>query len=97
MRPCYCFPSVVNDVPFDCSSRSYYAVISVGNASYRVVLDTGSADLWLVSSACQEATCSVPKYQLGYKSPTFLSINNNQTAFNVSFADGTSKYTSGFS
>lgn len=73
------------------SSRSYYTLISVGNATFRVALDTGSADLWLISSACTNSSCSVPKYQLGYPSPTFVSINSNQTVFNVSFADTTSE------
>lgn len=68
---------------------SYYTLISVGNATFRVALDTGSADLWLISSACTNSSCSVPKYQLGYPSPTFISINSNQTVFNVSFADTT--------
>jgi hypothetical protein len=71
------------------SCRSYYAVISVGNISFRVALDTGSADVWLISSACTSSACTVPKYQLGYHSPTFTSVNSNLTAFNVSYADGT--------
>ncbi|GJE88752.1 A1 family peptidase [Phanerochaete sordida] len=70
--------------------QSYYSVIEVGNISFRVSLDTGSADAWLVSSACTTSTCNdVPKYQLAYHSPTFQAVNNNLTAFNVSFADGT--------
>ena len=70
--------------------RSYYTLISVGNATYRIALDTGSADLWLISSDCTTSQCSVPKYQLGFASPTFIPVNSNQTAFNVSFADTTS-------
>ncbi|PSS36895.1 hypothetical protein PHLCEN_2v1254 [Hermanssonia centrifuga] len=73
--------------------RTYYTVISVANISFRIGLDTGSADLWLISSACSTSECSkVPKYQLDYHSPTFVPVNNNQTAFNVSFADGTGEW-----
>ncbi|KAI0086145.1 aspartic peptidase domain-containing protein [Irpex rosettiformis] len=69
--------------------QTYYSVISTGNASFRVALDSASADFWLVSSACKDKACSVPRYQLGYESSTFTSVNGNQTAFNVSFADST--------
>ena len=73
--------------------RSYYTVIQAGNASFRVALDTASSDLWLVSSGCSAKPCtSVPKYQLGYKSPSFVSVHQNQTVFNTSFADGTSMF-----
>ncbi|KIP08207.1 hypothetical protein PHLGIDRAFT_69749 [Phlebiopsis gigantea 11061_1 CR5-6] len=72
-----------------CFHRSYFAVIQLGNISFRTALDTGSSDAWLISSACTTSACSVPKYQLAYKSPSFVTVNNNQTAFNVSFADGT--------
>ncbi|KAI0819099.1 acid protease [Irpex lacteus] len=76
-------------VVFSPVDQTYYSVISTGNTSFRVALDTGSADLWLVSSACKDQACSVPQYQLGYESSTFIPVNGNQTAFNVSFADTT--------
>ncbi|KAI0747287.1 acid protease [Irpex lacteus] len=76
-------------VVFSPVDQTYYSVISTGNTSFRVALDTGSADLWLVSSACKDQACSVPQYQLGYESSTFVPVNGNQTAFNVSFADTT--------
>ncbi|TFK47833.1 acid protease [Heliocybe sulcata] len=70
--------------------QAYYSVISVGNISFRVSLDTGSADLWITSSACTTNACrSLPKYPLTYESPSFVPVNNNQTSFSVSFADGT--------
>ncbi|KAH9952051.1 acid protease [Amylocystis lapponica] len=70
--------------------QSYFALISMGNMSFRVALDTGSADLWVVSSQCTASTCtSVPRYQLGYASSTFESVNSNTSAFNVSYLDTT--------
>jgi Eukaryotic aspartyl protease len=64
--------------------------MSIGNISFRLGLDTASADLFVASTACGTSTCkSVPRYPLSYQSPTFVTINNNATAFNVSFVDGT--------
>ncbi|OCH95384.1 acid protease [Obba rivulosa] len=75
---------------FSKDTESYFALISVGDISFQVALDTASSDLWLVSSACSSSPCAaVPRYQLGYHSPTFVPVNNNQTAFNISFLDGT--------
>lgn len=86
--------SVVERTRIDFSAlnldRSYYAVIKVGDINFRVVLDTGSSDLWLVSSACETEACkSVPRYPLNYQSPSFQSVNGNATAFSASYADGT--------
>ena len=73
------------------SCRTYYSVISLGNVSLRVACDTASSDTWVVSSACNTAQCkNLPKYPLNYDSPTFVSVNQNQTGFNVSFVDTTS-------
>ncbi|KAN0092782.1 hypothetical protein V8E55_003566 [Tylopilus felleus] len=70
---------------------TYYTVIQAGPINFRASLDTGSSDSWLISTACTTKTCSaVPKYPLTYASPTFVSVNNNNTVFNVSYADGTS-------
>ncbi|KAI0001510.1 aspartic peptidase domain-containing protein [Russula compacta] len=76
--------------------QTYYSVISIGNISFRVAMDTASSDIWVVSSGCTTtAQCkSLPKYPLNYDSPTFVSVNSNATIFNVSFADTT--YASGF-
>lgn len=82
--------SAIIPVSLSTDGQAYYSVIEVGNISFRVALDTASADAWLISSACTSSACNdVPKYQLAYHSPTFEPINNNLTAFNVSFADGT--------
>lgn len=72
--------------------RSYYTVIQVGGVYFRVALDTGSADLWLISSACATDSCkSVPQYPLSYNSPTFVSMGDNTTYFRVRYVDDTCK------
>lgn len=69
---------------------SYYTTIAAGNISFRLALDTGSSDMFIVSTDCLSATChSIPRYPLKYQSPTFAPLNGNTTAFNVSYADGT--------
>lgn len=70
--------------------QTYYSLISLGNVSLRVAFDTASSDLWVVSSACDTSQCKpLPRYPLFYPSPSFVSVNSNATAFNVSFADTT--------
>jgi hypothetical protein len=70
--------------------RSYYVVAQAGSIAFRLALDTGSADTFLLSTACASRACaSVPRYPLLYDSPTFGAVNANATAFNVSYADGT--------
>ncbi|KAH9838252.1 acid protease [Rhodofomes roseus] len=77
-------------VDLSTDKQSYYTVVSLGNMSFRVALDTGSSDFWLVSSACSSSVCSsLPRYQLGYSSSTFQAVNGNNSLFNVSYADST--------
>ncbi|KIM56909.1 hypothetical protein SCLCIDRAFT_1219943 [Scleroderma citrinum Foug A] len=69
---------------------TYYVVLEAGQITFRATIDTGSADTWLVSTACTTAPCeAVPRYPLQYDSPTFVSVNNNASVFNISYADGT--------
>lgn len=69
---------------------SYYIVLEAGLITFRATIDTGSADSWLMSTACTTPTCmQVPRYPLQYDSPTFVSVNNNASVFNISYADTT--------
>lgn len=48
----------------DINGFAYLARMDIGAQSFLVLLDTGSSDLWIVSSSCTEDDCqSVPKYQ----------------------------------
>ncbi|KAF8589817.1 acid protease [Ramaria rubella] len=71
---------------------SYNIILNVGEIPFEVALDTGSADFWLISDGCHTSQCKgTPSFPLTtYASPTFSSVNDNQTAFNISFADTTS-------
>ncbi|KAH7341707.1 aspartic peptidase domain-containing protein [Rhizoctonia solani] len=71
-------------------AQSYNALTTIGEYSFLLSLDTGSADTWVVSSSCRTAECKgLPAYPEHLTSPTFGSINNNHTAFKIGFADGT--------
>lgn len=73
------------------TNQAYFAILKAGATSFRVALDTASADLWLVSTQCTTDVCkAVPRYPLQYQSGTFVTVNNNSTVFSVSYADGTS-------
>ncbi|KAF8968111.1 aspartic peptidase A1 [Flammula alnicola] len=89
------FGAGLSTVSLSSDRESYYTIIEAGGLNFRVVLDTASSDLWLVSSDCVTDSCrKVPRYPLAFQSPTFVSVGNNATAFNAQYADGT--FASGF-
>lgn len=70
--------------------QSYYALLNTGQVNFRAALDTASSDLWITSSDCESPSCeNLPRYPLSYQSPTFSSVNGNNTAFSVRYADTT--------
>ncbi|KAH9945177.1 acid protease [Epithele typhae] len=69
--------------------QTYYALSKIGNVNLRLALDTASADLWVVSSDCTSSDCDLPRYPLAFESATFGAVNSNNTAFEISYADGT--------
>ncbi|CAE6464119.1 unnamed protein product [Rhizoctonia solani] len=72
------------------AAQSYNALATIGQYSFLLSLDTGSADTWVVASSCHTSECKgLPAYPDHLVSPTFTSINNNQAAFRIGFADGT--------
>ncbi|THH09160.1 hypothetical protein EW145_g2211 [Phellinidium pouzarii] len=81
----------ISQLALSADGSSYYTVLEIGNISFRLSLDTGSSDLWVLSSACtsKDFCKSLPSYPLSFQSPSFEAINSNQTTFNISFADGT--------
>lgn len=82
----------ITSIALSSDRQSYYAVIQAGDIYFRVALDTGSSDLWIVSSGCSSHNCkNIPTYPLTYESSTFVPINGNSTGFNIGYADTTSQ------
>ncbi|OCH95493.1 acid protease [Obba rivulosa] len=75
-------------LPVDLSLASsnqfaYLAHIDIGGQDFRMLLDTGSADLWVVSSDCTEQDCQgVAKYN---QSSSFASTNSS---FHLTYLSG---------
>ncbi|KAK7033121.1 hypothetical protein R3P38DRAFT_3186668 [Favolaschia claudopus] len=80
----------ITPVSLAADRQTYWVLIRLGNIAFRAALDTASSDLFIVGSSCAAASCvAVPRYPLSYGSPTFGVVNDNQTLFKASYADGT--------
>jgi len=71
----------------DVDDISYFSYIQFGsqNETYRMVIDTGSADTWLPSSTCQSKSCLSHK-TYGDRNSTTLKITSQ--SFDISYGSG---------
>jgi len=80
----------ITPVSISSDRQTYYVVLQTGDVFFRIALDSASSDLWIMGSSCKTASCTaVPRYPLSYESRTFGVVNDNQTLFKASYADGT--------
>jgi len=77
------------------ADSSYYATITIGTPpqTFTVMADTGSSDLWVPSSACTSAPCSMKKSFNSAKSSTFQ--GNSSSKFNITYGTGAANGISG--
>ncbi|KAF9482635.1 aspartic peptidase A1 [Pholiota conissans] len=68
------------------ADSSYFGSLAIGTppAAFNVILDTGSADLWLADSECQTGCESVPTFNPSSSS----SYKNQSTAFSITYGSG---------
>ncbi|KII87254.1 hypothetical protein PLICRDRAFT_112830 [Plicaturopsis crispa FD-325 SS-3] len=68
------------------ADSSYYGSLAIGTppVSYNVILDTGSADLWVADSACVSGCSTVPTFD----SASSSSYQNLSTAFSITYGSG---------
>ncbi|KAK9492939.1 aspartic peptidase domain-containing protein [Lipomyces doorenjongii] len=83
--------SVKNALPIDQngSDISYYVDIQLGSHSssvFRVVVDTGSYDLWVYSASCTNISC-VSHHQFGPENSTTLEVFYDKS-FSISYGQG---------
>jgi len=74
---------VINDY----QNAQYFGTISLGTPSqpFSVIFDTGSADLWVASSACGLLSCGLHKRFTSKASSTYAA---NGTSFNIRYGSG---------
>jgi len=68
----------------------YYGEVSIGTPAqtFKVVLDTGSSNLWVPSHSCWSPACWVHST---YKSADSSSFVQNGTAFSIQYGSGACK------
>ncbi|PBK99083.1 aspartic peptidase A1 [Armillaria gallica] len=68
------------------TDSSFYGSLAIGtpSVSYNVILDTGSADLWVADSNCVTGCSSIPTFNTA-DSSTFV---NKSTEFSISYGSG---------
>ncbi|KAJ6607475.1 acid protease [Mycena sp. CBHHK59/15] len=68
------------------ADSSFFGSLAIGTpaVSFDVILDTGSADLWVAGSTCTAGCSSVPTFNPS-ESSTF---NNKSTAFSITYGSG---------
>ncbi|KAJ7043567.1 aspartic peptidase A1 [Mycena alexandri] len=68
------------------SDSSYFGSLAIGTpaVSFDVILDTGSADLWVAGSNCNEGCSSVPTFDPSASS----SLTNQSTPFDITYGSG---------
>ncbi len=75
----------VADTSFlSCSDITYVSTIELGGQTMQVILDTGSSDLWVFSSQCNNCPPNVNKYDHS-ASTTY---KHNGQSFSIGYADG---------
>jgi cathepsin D len=75
-------------------SRSYYGSIAIGTppVAYNVIVDSGSADLFLVGSGCTSQACSgIPSFDSSKSS----SFSSSGQAFSITYGSGEASGTLG--
>ncbi|KAA1478690.1 acid protease [Dentipellis sp. KUC8613] len=75
----------------DVLDSTYNVQVQLGNTGFPLILDTGSADLWVLADSCVEncATPQIPLYQRGSFRPTGIDVNLQYGDSSTgTFADG---------
>jgi len=72
----------------NCNSILYTTNIELGGQQFPVVIDSGSSDLWIQSSKCDE-TCRTNKGYVQSKSVTYKSAEADKLDFEIKYLDGT--------
>jgi hypothetical protein len=86
MKPSYRVAKDGSIVINDYENSQYYGAITLGTPAqkFNVIFDTGSADLWVASSQCDDSCGRHAKYD-GAASSTYV---KNGTAFDIEYGSG---------